>query len=88
MDKEEFINSLDIPFKGEWKGNDFVINLTNSDDFSTVYNIISNNPEISMEDNSITTTNNSLFTFFKDEFEIRLTADFNRDIYKLTVGDR
>ena len=88
MDKEEFIKSLNLPFEGKSAGNDYIINLNNSDDFSTLYNIISNNINLSMDDESITTTSNALFTFFNDEFDLKLVADFNKDIYKLIVSDR
>ena len=88
MSKEEFVETLDLPFDGEMWNDDYVITVDTSDDFSYLYNLISNNNELTLDDRSITTTDNALFTFFNDEYEIRLTADFNKDIYRLMVSDR
>jgi len=88
MDKEEFIEELGLPFDWEERGSEYVINLNNSDSFSKAYDLISNNRDLTLEDDSITTTDNALFTFFTDLFEIRLVADFNKDIYKVILGDR
>lgn len=88
MTRDEFIQSLDLPFEGEEWGDEYVITVNNSDDFSWLYNLISNNDSLSMDDNSVTTTDNAVFTFFDDDFEVRLTANFNKDIYKVTVGNR
>ena len=88
MSKEEFIETLDLPFDGERWNDDYIITLNSSDDFSYLYNIISNNNELTLDDSSVTTTDNALFTFFNDDFDLRLSADFNKDIYRLTVSDR
>ena len=88
MSKEEFVETLDLPFDGEMWNDDYVITVDTSDDFSYLYNLISNNNELTLDDRSITTTDNALFTFFNDEYEVRLTADFNKDIYRLMVSDR
>ena len=88
MNREEFIASLNLPFEGNGQADEYVIILNNSDDFSRAYNLISNNQKLSMDDNSVTTTSNALFTFFNDDFEVRLTANFNKDIYRITVSDR
>ena len=88
MNREEFIASLNLPFEGNEQTGEYVIILNNSDDFSRAYNLISNNQKLSMDDNSVTTTSNALFTFFNDDFEVRLTANFNKDIYRITVSDR
>jgi len=88
MNREEFIASLNLPFEGNEQADEYVIILNNSDDFSRAYNLISNNQKLSMDDNSVTTTSNALFTFFNDDFEVRLTANFNKDIYRITVSDR
>jgi len=88
MSKEEFVDSLELPFVGEMKLDDYVITLDNSNDFSRLYNIVSNNLDLTLDDDSITTTNNALFIFFNDEYEIKLTADFNKDVYRMVVSDR
>jgi len=88
MNKEEFVDSLELPFVGEMKLDDYVITLDNSNDFSRLYNIVSNNLDLTLDDDSITTTNNALFIFFNDEYEIKLTADFNKDVYRMVVSDR
>lgn len=88
MTKEEFVATLDLPFNGEMWNNDYVIKVDTSDDFSYLYNLISNDSGLTLDDKSVTTSDNALFTFYNDEYEVRLTADFSKDIYRLTVSDR
>ena len=88
MDKEEFVLSLNLPFDYDIMGNDIVITVPTSDDFSLLYDTISNNRDLTLDNTSVTTTNNALFIFFSDDYELKLTANFDKDIYKLTVSDR
>lgn len=88
MSKDEFLKSLDLPFQGDDRGNEYIITIDNSNDFSLLYNLISNNENLSMDDDSVTTSDNALFTFFNDYFEIKLIANFDKDIYRAIVGSR
>lgn len=89
MTREEFIEGLNISFEYEEFGQDTLIKLDNSNDFSTLYNIISNSDETFIdEENSITTDSNIMFKFYSDDFEITLTADLIKDIYRCLIGDR
>lgn len=85
---EEFINSLNLPFTGKYGAGEYIITLNNSNDFSDLYNIISTNNEFHLDETSITTDNNAMFLFFTDDYEIRITADFQKDIYRAIIGER
>ena len=85
---EEFVNSLDLPYEGEFDGDTFRLDLMNSDAFSQVFNIISLNKELSSDDDSVADDSEARFTFYGDNFEIKLEGDFSEDIYKLTVERR
>ena len=71
MTKEEFVATLDLPFNGEMWNNDYVIKVDTSDDFSYLYNLISNDSGLTLDDKSVTTSDNALFTFYNDEYEVR-----------------
>lgn len=85
---EDFINELNLPFEGEMHGDTYIITLNNSNDFSKLYNIISTDKQFTVDNNSVSTTNNAMFKFYNDWYEIQFTADFNKDIYRMVVNER
>lgn len=85
---EEFIDELNLPFEGEMHDGTYVIKLNNSNEYSKLYNIISTDKQFTLEDGSIATTDNAMFVFHNDWYELKFTADFNKDIYRLVVSKR
>ena len=85
---KELIEKLDLPFEGEWHDNEYIITLHTSDEFSELYNIISTDSAFNLDDNSMSTGNNAVFLFYTDDCELRFTADFEQDIYRLTISRR
>lgn len=85
---KELVEKLDLPFEGEWHENDYIITLNTSDEFSELYNIISTDNSFDLDETSLTTGNNAVFLFYTDDIELRFTADFEQDIYRLTISRR
>ena len=85
---QEFIDSLDLPIKGEMRNNEYIIDIKDSDDFSTLYNAISLNKKLNMLDNSLANIHESKFSFTDGTYQVNLEADYDNDIYKLVVENR
>ena len=85
MDK--FIASLDLPFKGKQVDKyEYILDLDNSDDFSKLYQAVSNKLE-QLED--ISTQPNLLTASFTDgTYQVDLIANFDLDIYRMVVSER
>lgn len=85
---QEFIDSLNLPFEGEMRNNEYIININNSDDFSKLFSSISLNSELSLIDNSLATDEESRFRYTDGEYELLLQANYKDDIYSLVIGVR
>ena len=83
---EDFIASLDLPFEGEYQGEEYVIVMDNSNDFSEVYNVISTNKDLHVQDESTANDDEARFKFKGGDYEVGLFADFNDDYYKMVVS--
>ena len=60
---QEFIDSLELPFKGEMRGSQYIINLNSSDDFSKVFSLISLNNSLNDIGGSTATDKETLFRY-------------------------
>lgn len=85
---EEFVDSLNLPYEGEFDGETFSLDLGDSDTFSEVFNVISLNMELHADDDSIANDSEARFIYYGDNFEVKLEADFTEDVYKLTAERR
>lgn len=85
QDMQEFIDSLNLKIKGELKNNQYVILTDNSNDFSALFNTISLNDFLRLEDNSIATDKESSFRFTNGEYDVILEANYDKDVYSLIV---
>lgn len=85
---QEFIDSLELPFEGEMQNNQYIIDVTSSDTFSELFNTVSLNKDLSLEDNSVATVDEAKFTFTDGEYNVRLEADYKTDFYRLIVEVR
>ena len=85
------VDKLNLPFEGKYydDGDDFYeIRLHNSDDFSEVYNLISNLEDFTNDDPPTATTNVTSFIFNNGEYNIKLDANYNKDLYLITIERR
>ena len=82
---QEFVDSLELLYPGEYKNDEYVITLNSSNDFSILYNLLSNNKNLSINDNPIADNDTASFIFSDGEFEVKITADFNKVFYRMVI---
>ena len=74
---QDFIDSIELPYTGEFKEEGYVVVVNTSNEFSDIYNL----------DNPIADNDNASFTFTNGIFEAKLTGDFKKDFYRLVVSE-
>lgn len=82
---EEFIDSLELPYKGKMINNQYILDVDSSDKFSELFNAVSLNNFLHLEDNSVATVDETRFVFTDGEYDVRLEADYDNDVYRLVV---
>lgn len=86
---EDFKDSLGIGFPGDFEGEDYVINLDNSNDYQIVFNLLDDNDSIELdEDNVIYDFDTNSATFYTNTYELDLVAKFEDEVYTLTIKER
>lgn len=85
---QEFIDSLDLPFKGRMQNNQYIVDVESSDAFSDLFNTISLNNLLTLEDKSVATVDETKFVFTNGYYDVKLEADYNNDVYRLTVEEK
>lgn len=88
MTINEFVDSLELPFEGEYQGDSYIITPENSDEFSDIFNFISLNDDLMCEEDSLATEDETQFIFTNGEFEIILSANYGKNLYNITIGER
>lgn len=85
---QEFIDSLNLPFSGDMHDKQYIINVDSSNKFSKLFNSISLNDFLSLEDNSVATDEESMFRFTNGDYDVVLKADYNNDVYSLLIEEK
>ena len=85
QDMKDFIDSLGLKIDGEMRNSQYVITVDNSNEFSSLFNTISLNDLLRLEDNSIATDKESSFRFTNGEYDVVLSADYVNDVYSLII---
>jgi hypothetical protein len=85
---QEFIDSLKLPYKGKMINNQYIIDVESSDKFSELFNAVSLNNLLNLEDKSVATVDEAKFTFTNGEYDVKLEADYNTDFYRLIVEEK
>ena len=86
MDKvNEVIDDLGLREFGDFDGNIFIVDIQDSDTFSSIYTDISDkyDPE---DDNNEFNDDSSVTTFITDGVEIIATANYDSDKYSISIG--
>lgn len=85
---KDFLNSIGIYKEGNFKDKQYIIDISNSNEFGKYYSIL-NKSDLVNEDIEVSTVNveNSNIKFNSDDFDLTLIADFNNSIYKLIVEE-
>lgn len=85
---QEFIDSLELPYEGKMINNQYIIDVESSDKFSELFNAVSLNNLLNLEDKSVATVDEAKFTFTNGEYDVKLEADYNTDFYRLIVEEK
>lgn len=85
---QEFIDSLKLPYEGKMINNQYIIDVESSDKFSELFNAVSLNNLLNLEDKSVATVDEAKFTFTNGEYDVKLEADYNTDFYRLIVEEK
>ena len=85
---QEFIDSLELPYEGEMQNNQYIVDVDNSDMFSELFDTVSLNNHLNLDDNSVATVDEARFTFTDGEYDVKLEADYKTDFYRLIVEVR
>lgn len=88
MDMNEFISSLDLPYEGEQHGPEYIINLDSSNEFSEVFNKISLINSLSLDGDSTANDDESLFRYTDGYYEVVLAANYDEDVYTVTISEK
>ena len=86
MDKvNEVIDDLGLREFGDFDGNIFIVDIQDSDTFSSIYTDISDkyDPE---DDNNEFNDDSSVTTFITDGVESIATANYDSDKYSISIG--
>ena len=82
---QSFIDGLEIPFEGEQKGKQYIVEMPDSNSFSRVFNLISINKNLHIKGDSKATDTETEFRYTDGEYDVVLVADYDADIYRLIV---
>jgi len=85
---QNFVDGLKLDYKKKYVNDECIIDLPNDAEFSNVFTQFCNNDEFTLQEGSISTEDNLMYIFYTDWFEIRFTADFVKNIYRITIGER
>ena len=83
---QDFVDSIKLPYTGDYKNDEYAVVVHSSNDFSDIYNLLSKVEDIHVLDNPVADNDNASFTFTDGVFEAKLTGDFKKDFYRLVVS--
>lgn len=86
----EFLKSIGITNKGRYTDKDtYIVDINDSNEHAKIYSRLIKNSDINeIEEASQMTENDSTFQFESDEYLITLLADYDNDLYSLTIIER
>jgi hypothetical protein len=90
MEMKEFAKQLGIDVEGTMEGSKYIIELSDSNEYSRVYTLLDNSDLVDVnEDATLLTDNVGELLFIGDDFDVKLVGNFNSDIYRvvITVGE-
>lgn len=91
MDKEKitnFLKSLGISTEGGFKGNRYIVELKDSDEWARYYSVFSENPDFELsEASSMSQEFASVITYVSDEYKVGLNANFDDNYYTLSLEE-
>jgi len=88
MSAQEFAKQLGITKEGNYVDGVYVITLDNSNEYSRIYTLLdkSNLCDLDGEEISLD-VQNSLIVYLADDFDIKLKANFDNDVYSVSFEE-
>lgn len=87
-DINEFIDGLELDYEAKQFGSQWVIYLPDSDAFGDIFTQLSTNKELQVDPSSMSTDDLSVYIFTDGYFQATVTANFQKDIYKVVFDER
>ena len=88
MSLRDFVEDiLNLRTEGTYKDEEYIVTLDNSNEFSEAFDDIVNNRNLEVVD-SDTNSDTCNYIYTNGEYEVQVVADFNKDKYRITVGER
>lgn len=87
---KEFAKELGITIEGKLEGDKYIIELSNSDEYSRMYTLLDNSKLVDIdEEATLLTEKVGELLFLGDEFDVKLVGNFSNDLYRvvITVGE-
>jgi hypothetical protein len=89
MDMKEFVVKLGINLEGRMDGEKYIIELSDSDEYSRMYTLLDSSDLVEIEEDATLLTDKVGELLFTDDmFNIKLVGNFDSDIYRLVVTER
>ena len=87
MDIEEYLTTLNIENRGEFKANKYVITLKDSEEFMKLFSQFESNKNLEQEDSGVIESDNTSIYYIDKENDmvINLSANFDSNEYKLIL---
>jgi len=88
MDIKEFAKKLGFDIEGVMEGDKYIIELSNSNDYSRVYTLLDNSEFVDIDEDATLVTNKvGELLFLSDDFDVKLVANFAQDIYRVVITE-
>ena len=89
MEMKEFVAKLGIYIEGRMDGEKYIIELSDSDEYSRMYTLLDSSDLVEIEEDATLLTDKVGELLFTDDmFNIKLVGNFDSDIYRLVVTER
>ena len=91
MSLNDFITTLNLPFKGDIEEDVYIINVSDSNAWDRMFIILESNPDLMLVEEATTAILNSGDIMFIDkagDFTIRLLYNFADDLYQCRVEEK
>ena len=89
MELETFVQTLELPEKGEFRNGAYIIDLDNSDEYAHCYDVLFRSGLVDLDEEAteIFTDAPSKVVYRSEDYDVILYADFNSDVYKIKIKE-
>lgn len=87
---EKFIKNLNLNKSGHYENNKYIIDLSDSNEYSKMYTLLDNSSLVSLDPESTQISESSSMLIYNDDdlkFDIKLSANYNQDEYKIIISE-